>query len=63
MALLNKEYLAEQITHHGERVESHVLAYARALQMDRPFDVDTNIRAAAQHAAIFNALTAIAAGK
>lgn len=63
MSLLTKEFLAEQITHHSERVESHVLAYARAVQMDRPFDIDTNLREAAKHAAILNALTVIAAGK
>jgi hypothetical protein len=63
MSFLTKEFLAEQITHHSDRVEAHVLAYARALQMDRPFDVDTNLRAASQHATIFNALSSIAAGK
>lgn len=63
MGLLNKEFLTEQIAHHSDRVEAHVLAYARAVQMDRPFDMDTNLRAASQHATIFNALTVIAAGK
>lgn len=56
------EYLAERIKHHGDCVLAYVLAHDRALNQ-RLGDPDKTLALAAQHAAIFNALTAIAAGK
>lgn len=62
MSILKKEFLTEQIAHHSERVEAHVLAYARAQSQGRD-TAEVFLAAAAQHAAVFNALTAILAAK
>lgn len=62
--MLTKEYLAERIAHYGEVVEAHVLAHDRALAKLEPISrIDYHLDVAAKSAAIFNALSTIAANK
>lgn len=61
--MLNKEYLAERIAHHGEVVEAHVLSHHRCLEIGAKDRAEEMLQTAATHAAIFNALTSIAASK
>lgn len=61
--MLTKEYLAERIAHHGQKVQEHVLAHHRNTDLDHCMLAEGHLVDAANHASIFNALTAIAAGK
>lgn len=60
--MLTKEYLCERIKHHGDCVEGYVLAHDRALNQ-RVGDPDATLATAAQHAAIYSALSTILANK
>lgn len=60
--MLNKEYLADRIKYHGDHVEAHVLEHNRAIEQGVG-NREEALAKAAVHAAIFNALTTIAAKK
>ncbi len=57
---MNEREIREGITHHRERLEAALGYYQRAASDGL---AESYLEEAAQHAAIFNALTAIAAGK
>ena len=61
--MLKTEYLAERIAYHREIVEAHVLGHHRSIEIGANENAERSLQTAATHAAIFTALSSIAASK
>lgn len=59
--MFTPEYLADRIEHHGKTAQAAVLAHDRFSQLGKKEDAQSALSDAARHAAIFTALSAIAA--
>lgn len=59
--MLTAEYLENRIAHHERKCQEHVMAHDRSNELGASISAADHLQAAARHAAIFTALSAIAA--